>query len=514
MTRACLHPAPNLPHLPSIYVGRGERRTVGRSSQADTVIDEPSLSRLHVALFLSPDGHLGMEDLGSTNGVFVNGTRQKKTSLAVGDRVTLGILEFRVEDAPAEQNDHLFEQTIFRSLKVEDPAKKIDAVAIEGLLATSRELMGFTDLAGLLDRVLDRLQPVLKPDRSAILLFDAATGELTPRAVRPAGAYTSVSDFASATAVREAIRAREMLEICDAHLDSRLQDAKSIARAGVRSAICVPLLGRTGPIGALYADQVWYAGRFTTEQLQYAAAFAAHAAAALETAKLYEDRERHFRATLEAFAKAIDARDPYTAGHSERVAAYTLVLARASGVPDAELEALRRACMLHDIGKVGVPDRVLLKPGPLDSDERATMESHVVIGYDMLLPLPFLHESLPGVRSHHERWDGSGYPDRLRADEIHPHARLMAVADSYDAMTSARPYRAALPTEEAGRRLRADRSLQFTPAAIDAFDAVESEFRTICMTAERLEARPADANAKTPRARRTARAASPEPAAT
>jgi HD-GYP domain-containing protein (c-di-GMP phosphodiesterase class II) len=295
--------------------------------------------------------------------------------------------------------------------------------------------------------------------------------------VRPEGAYTSVSDFASTTAVREAISARELVEVCDAAIDSRLQDAASVARAGVRSALCVPLLGRTGPVGALYADQIWYAGRFTPEQIQYAAAFAAHAAAALETARLYDDRERHFRATLEAFARAIDARDRYTAGHSERVTAYTLVLARAAGIPDAELEILRRACMMHDIGKVGVPDHVLLKPGPLNKQERAMMEAHVTIGYDMLLPLVFLQDSLPGIRGHHERWDGKGYPDKLAGENIHPHARLMAVADSYDAMTSARPYRNALPLDEAARRVRADAGMQFAPLAVDAFNAVEAELR-------------------------------------
>jgi putative nucleotidyltransferase with HDIG domain len=288
-----------------------------------------------------------------------------------------------------------------------------------------------------------------------------------------------VSDFASGTAVREAIRAREVLEVGDALLDERLHDSVSVARAGVRSAICVPLLGRTGPIGALYADKVWYAGRFTPEQIQYATAFAAHAAAALETAQLYDDRERHFRATLESFARAIDARDRYTAGHSERVTAYTLALARARGMPPGELEVLRRAGMLHDIGKVGVPDHVLRKSGPLDAEERALMEAHVTIGYDMLQPLPFLQAALPGIRGHHERWDGDGYPDRLAGLDIHVHARLMGVADAYDAMTSARTYREALGLDEAARRLRAGAGRQFDPDAIALFEAVEGEFRGI-----------------------------------
>src|SRR5205814_6799987 len=142
-----------------------------------------------------------------------------------------------------------------------------------------------------------------------------------------------------------------------------------------------------GPIGALYADRTALRGTWEPQQIDYAAAFAAVAAAALETAQLYDDREQHFRLTLEALAKAIDARDRYTAGHSERVTAYTLVLARAAGVPPGDLEVIRRAGMLHDIGKVGVPDRVLLKAGPLDPEERVIMESHVALGYDMLLPL-------------------------------------------------------------------------------------------------------------------------------
>ena len=479
MTRACLRPAPEVPHLPSIFLERGERKTIGRSPQADVVLDEPSLSRLHAAVSMSGEGELSVEDLGSTNGVFVNHARQKDGPLAVGDRVMFGILEYLVQEAPEHPILNTEESTILRLVKLDEPQKHIDVIAMEGLLATSRELMGFTDLKGLLERVLDRLQPVLKPDRSAILLFDVASGDLTTRAVRPDGAYTSVSDFASSTIVRESIRRLEVIEVCDAALDARLQDAVSLARAGVRSAICVPLIGRSGPIGALYADQVWYAGRFTPEQVQYAAAFATYAASALETAKLYDDRERQVGATLESFARAIDARDKYTAGHSERVTAYTLVLARAVGIPDRELEILRRGCMMHDIGKVGVPDRVLLKPGPLDTSERTIMEAHVTIGYEMLEPLPFMQESLPGIRGHHERWDGKGYPDGIGGEKIHKHARIMSVADSYDAMTSARPYRHALLLDEAARRIRRELGGQFSPEAVAAFDAVEEELCSI-----------------------------------
>ena len=261
-------------------------------------------------------------------------------------------------------------------------------------------------------------------------------------------------------------------------MDPRLQQAHSVLAAGVRSVICVPLMGRSGPIGALYADKLGVE-QFAPELAEYAAAFAGHAAAALETAQLYDERERNFRFTLEAFAKAIDARDRYTAGHSERVTAYTLVLARASGQHGGDFETIRRAGMLHDIGKVGVPDAVLHKAGSLDPRERALIEAHVTIGHSMLESIPFLSASLPSVRGHHERWDGQGYPDKLAGADIHPHARLMAVADSYDAMTSARPYRNALPAEEATRRLRADKGTQFDPSAIELFDEVEQEFAAL-----------------------------------
>ena len=241
----------------------------------------------------------------------------------------------------------------------------------------------------------------------------------------------------------------------------------------------MPLLGRSGPIGALYADRTALRGTFDPQQIDYAAAFAAVAAAALETAQLYDDREQHFRLTLETLAKAIDARDKYTAGHSERVTAYTLVLAKTMKLPDADLEVLRRAGKLHDIGKVGVPDAVLLKTGPLDIAERLVIESHVTIGFEMLRGLPFVQDALPSIRGHHERWDGKGYPDKLGGDSIHLHARIMAVADSFDAMTSARPYRNALPLDEAARRLRADAGTQFDAAVVQAFDQAESELRSM-----------------------------------
>ena len=472
-----LWPVFERPHLRPIVLLPGDSKTVGRSRDADIILDEPSLSRIHAVLRMSADGVITVDDQHSTNGVFVNGKRAESARLDASDRVKFGALEYQVDSdpAPAPVPDVHMMMRMAVSAVV---SQEVDRAGVEALLATSRDLMAFEELQGLLDRVLDRLQAMLKPARCAILLVDAQ-GRLETRAVRPRGDYGSISEFASATAVHDALAAREILVAFDARADARLQDANSIVMAGVRSAVCVPLLGRTRAVGALYADQLARQSAFTPEQVQWVTAFAAHAAVAIETAGLYEERERHYGATLEALARAIDARDHYTAGHSERVTEYTVALARHIQLPDKDVDVIRRAGLLHDIGKVGVPDRILLKAGPLDREERLLMESHVTIGDEMLRPVPFLRECLPAIRGHHERWDGSGYPDRLSGAAISLHARLMGVADTFDAMTSARPYRAALPIDEAVRRLRAEAGRQFDPAAIDAFFAIEEEFRSM-----------------------------------
>ena len=292
---------------------------------------------------------------------------------------------------------------------------------------------------------------MLKPDRSAILLFDEASGELTTRAVRPAGEYTSVSDFASSTAVREAIRAREVLEVCDARLDSRLQGSASIARAGVRSAICVPLLGRTGPIGALYADQVWYAGRFSKEQVQYTAAFAAHGGGARD-GELYYDRERHF-ADAQGFARVRIARGSLHAGHSTRHDVHLCWRGPRDRHP-ARGDSARSACCTTSVRRV--PD-CALEPARSTRPSH-DYEAHVVIGYDMLVPRPFLKDRCRHSR-HHEVGRRVTRCWRARPPS---HARLLPWPqlrrdDLFAALRATRCNR------EAARRLRAGAALRSRP---------------------------------------------------
>jgi putative nucleotidyltransferase with HDIG domain len=180
--------------------------------------------------------------------------------------------------------------------------------------------------------------------------------------------------------------------------------------------------------------------------------------------------EAYFR-NLEALARAIDARDPYTFEHSARVAAISLELAKGMNLVESDLVVLRRAGLLHDVGKIGVSDKILAKTGPLNDEEWASIRRHPVIGYEMLKDVPFLQPSLDPIRHHHERWDGEGYPDGLKGTSISQLARIVTLADAFDAMTSDRPYRKGFSFEFAARTMISEAGRQFDPAVVDAFKA-------------------------------------------
>jgi len=179
--------------------------------------------------------------------------------------------------------------------------------------------------------------------------------------------------------------------------------------------------------------------------------------------------EQSYEHTLQALGAAIDLRDNETAGHSERVCRYSLEIARAMDWPDTELENLARGAYLHDIGKLGIPDGILLKPGPLDEDEWKVMRQHVQIGFHIVKDIPFLADAAQIVLSHHERFDGSGYPNGLSGDGILPSARIFAVADTLDAITSDRPYRRASSFESAHEAIRCQAGRQFDPEVASVF---------------------------------------------
>lgn len=175
------------------------------------------------------------------------------------------------------------------------------------------------------------------------------------------------------------------------------------------------------------------------------------------------------KSVLRVLANGIEARDPYTLNHVEAVNAYAQAIATELGWEEQDLEALEFGAILHDIGKIGVPEKVLIKTGPLDPDEWDEMRKHPIYGAHMIRGNPYLEDALPLILHHHERWDGRGYPDGLSGEDIPLGARLLAVADTFHAMTSDRPYRVAIPAEKSYEEILAQSGRQFDPRMVQAF---------------------------------------------
>lgn len=250
------------------------------------------------------------------------------------------------------------------------------------------------------------------------------------------------------------------------------------ARSGLRaikSSICQPLMAKGKTIGTLSLIRTRDIHQFTTGQLTTLSLFAGKAALSLENSKLYKDLEDSYFDTVEALASAIEARDKYTAGHTDRVWQITLGIARTANWEADRIKELKMGALLHDIGKIGVPDAILNKPGPLTIEEQAVMKSHPELGAHIIREVDFLKPALPYILYHHERFDGGGYPYGLKGEAIPVQGRLLAVVDTFDAITSDRPYRKGRSVAEAIEEIKANSGTQFDPAIVEAFlDTVKS----------------------------------------
>ncbi len=219
-----------------------------------------------------------------------------------------------------------------------------------------------------------------------------------------------------------------------------------------RVSILIPMVTLLGTSGAI----VWVIVRNMEKDLELAVASEA------ELSKNYD-------LTLEAWAKVMEYRDRETEGHSRRLMVLSTRLAHALGLPEAEMVQLQRGALLHDIGKLAIPDEILLKPGSLNDDEQRIMQKHPVYAKQMLAGIPFLAPAVAVAYSHHERWDGQGYPERLKGEEIPLSARLFAVIDTWDALNSERVYRPAWQLEKVKEYLRENAGVRFDPHIVDVF---------------------------------------------
>ena len=249
---------------------------------------------------------------------------------------------------------------------------------------------------------------------------------------------------------------------------------RALAEAGIRRLVAVPIQRQDKVLGALFCLDK-HERDFTTQDSKLLASIANETAIYLENNRLFSDARGMMMGLLHALTSAVESKDSYTCGHSQRVALFGREIATAAGMPEAFCERVYMAGLLHDVGKIGVPEDVLRKPGKLTDDEFGLMKKHVDIGAHILRDVRQIEDLIPGVLHHHERYDGKGYPMRLAGQDVPTIARILCVADCFDAMTSNRTYRKALPIEVALMEIRRCAGTQFDPMLADAFLSIGAE---------------------------------------
>ncbi|PLX96105.1 MAG: hypothetical protein C0621_02440 [Desulfuromonas sp.] len=249
------------------------------------------------------------------------------------------------------------------------------------------------------------------------------------------------------------------------------RDFSRVSRLGFsrETVICAPLIIKDEVVGTISMANKGDGSPFTLEDLELLSTIAAQASVSIKNARLYEEQQTTYLNTVQALVSAIEASDAYTRGHSERVTRYSLSLAKALGLSGEAFKRLEQAAILHDIGKIGIDVSLLHKEGKLSHDDIEVLHQHPLIGVRILEPIHFLHEVREIIAQHHERFDGLGYPNAIAGADILLEARILAVADTYDAMTSNRPYRKALPHEIAVQEIKDHSGTQFDPAVVAAF---------------------------------------------
>lgn len=280
----------------------------------------------------------------------------------------------------------------------------------------------------------------------------------------------------TASIVGTSVVKKKSLIIRDARRDPRrARSADEQTGFVTRSIMTVPLVLEDEAIGAIQAVNKRGGELFTQDDLDLFSAIGNTAALAVSNAQLVTELQNSYDLTLEALSSALDLRDRETEGHSRRVVEYTARLAEEMGLEKDVIKNIRRGALIHDIGKIGVPDAILHKPGALDGEERKIIQRHPQLGYNMLVGIPYLREEIQIVVCHQEKWDGSGYPFGLRGEEIAIGARLFAIADTFDALTSDRPYRKGQSYEVSRKLIEEESGKQFDPQAVATFLAVPVE---------------------------------------
>jgi HD-GYP domain-containing protein (c-di-GMP phosphodiesterase class II) len=458
---------------------------IGRLENMEVPLSDSSISRRHAEVVTTEQGWV-VRDVGSTNGTFLNGLRVGRADRKLRQRDVLQCGNLVMVVAVLEEDVSPSVETPSCGMQVEASTqnsweKALEVVAFDEnrrpragdqlltLLRAGHHLTHIASPNDLFRSVLNDAVAALEAQRGSIVLWNDSLQLLELRLVSTGEKDHGGRKHFSQSLAQRAFNRGESLLCRDVSNNSELLMANSIADGAMSSVICALLRSPRRKLGILHLDRGPFQEPFSQDDLHLADALAASVSAAIECSQLMEQQQRTFLQTVTSLANAVEMRDTYTSEHTGRVTDYSLFLADEIGVSSTERRHLSIGTPLHDIGKIGIDDAILRKPGKLTDAEFEKMKAHTTKGYEILKDLPDMGPCLPIVRNHHERWDGKGYPDGLVGERIPKLARIVAVADAFDAMTSDRPYRPAMPLDKAFNEIRDKGGSQFDPDMARAF---------------------------------------------
>lgn len=318
----------------------------------------------------------------------------------------------------------------------------------------------------LLSRIISEARKVMESEGCSLMLRDPETEELIFKTVHGKKSQ-KIKEFripAGKGIAGWIVKHKKPVIVDDVSKDPRFY-AETDIKSGfkTKTLLGVPLIAKGEVIGVIEAVNKKAGRKFTESDKEFFIALASQAAIAIQNAQYYSELRNLFLSIVRSLTAAIDAKDPYTRGHSERVTKYSVMLAKAMKLSSQEIEKVQLAGLLHDIGKIGIDEKILQKPARLTPEEYKEIQKHPVIGESIMKHINALKDVLPGIRNHHERWDGRGYPDKLKGQRIPLLGRIIALADTYDAITSDRPYRKGASSKYALEEIIRCSGSQFDP---------------------------------------------------
>lgn len=465
---------------------------IGRSEECDLpLLSGKTVSRNHATLtrFASSDGdQWRLFDSGSKHGTFLNGVKLKEkqyVGIRAGDIITIEPFSFQVVDP---NDDGRFTETFDDDQSLGGTSIQRIEKTLGGAGLAQERLAALLECSTTLHEAGDEL------DLAESLASAAKAGTVFSNVavIKPAGGEGKVQILAAKGRIAlegQPNLSRSLLQAALEGEPVRYQkaevvdeEAQSIMQYSIEEAICIPIIMGSAVVGCIYVDnrdgQV--GGQEIDDDIEFCSGLAKIASLAMSNLMRVDMERRHAEerqglllGTVAALVSAIDAKDTYTRGHSERVAWLSRALARALKLEEEIVGNIHICGLVHDIGKIGIPESILRKPGRLTDEEFDQIKAHPVIGENILRDVQQLSPVLPGVRSHHERWDGNGYPDGTEGEKTPVFGRILGVADAFDAMCSSRAYRQALDRNEVLDEIAGCAGTQFDPTLAKAFLTID-----------------------------------------